>query len=366
MGATARIGVVGAGWWATEAHIPSLIEHQNAEVTALCDVDMERLTSAAHHYGIGATYNDLDAMLEQEVLDGVVIATSNASHHQIALKAIDAGLHVLIEKPMTEIAPEGLELLEAAKRAGTQILVGHTFHYTSIAQRARQLVIDGAIGSVELAQSLFATSAINDPLVYGMWDASGFQGPWHFPVHGPTGQNFLSYGQGQNQLTHSAALLAFVIDEGPAAVHAYMSNVDGGIDAVDALSVRFTGGVIGTLASVGTKPAGETDHHELRIFGSQGYLELDMERTAALNLQCSDGTSSCFHEGDPSLRYPLRSPAQNLVDVVLGRATNLSPGSIAQWAVEIVDAAYRSASSGDAVEISDLYRDGEAPPPVTL
>lgn len=347
----ARIGVVGTGWWATEAHIPGLIEHPLAEVPALCDLDVERAARAAEHYGVAAVYDDLDRMLARESLDGLVIASSNASHFTLARKAIDAGLHVLIEKPMTEIAPEGRVLLDAAERAGTEIVVGHTFHYTRLARRARELITGGAIGEVELVQSLFASSAIQlvrRPDVLEGWD---------FPVHGPTGQNFSAHGQGQNQLTHSAALAAFVIDDGPESVHGYMSNLEVPVDAVDALSVRFTKGALGTVASIGTKPGDDTPHNELRIFGAAGWMEIDMERVPRLTLHRYGGGGEEMREDDVSLHYPLREPAKNLADVVLGRAPNLSPGSIAQWSVEIVDAAYRSAASGEPVTIADLYGD---------
>ena len=334
-----------------EAHIPGLIDHPQAEVAALCDRDAGRLARAARHYGVDAVYDDLDRMLAQESLDGLVIATSNASHFELASKAIRAGLHLLIEKPMTETATHGRALLEAAERAGTQIVVGHTFHYTRLARRARELITGGAIGDVELLQSLFASSAIQH-----VRDPDAPDGVYHYPVHRPTGQNFSAYGQGQNQLTHSAALAAFVIDDGPASVHAYMSNADVSVDAVDALSVRFAGGALGTLASLGTKPGDDTPHNELRIFGSQGWVEIDMERATVLRLHRYDGDDEEMRETDVSLHYPLRAPAQNLADVVLGRAPNLSPGSIAQRSVEIVDAAYRSAASGEPVTIADLYR----------
>lgn len=347
----ARIGVVGTGWWATEAHIPGLIEHPRAEVAALCDLDAERAARAAEHYGVAAVYDDLDCMLARESLDGLVIASSNATHFTLARKAIDAGLHVLIEKPMTEIAPEGRVLLDAAERAGTEIVVGHTFHYTRLARRARELITGGAIGEIELIQSLFATSAIQ---LVRQPDVQ--EGGWAFPVHGPTGQNFSAHGQGQNQLTHSAALAAFVIDDGPESVHGYMSNLDVPVDAVDVLSVRFIGGALGTLASVGTKPGDDTPHNELRIFGSKGWMEIDMERAPRLTWHRHGGGVEELREDDPSMHYPLRAPAQNLADVALGRAPNLSPGSIGQWSVEIVDAAYRSAASGDPVTIADLYR----------
>ena len=229
--------------------------------------------------------------------------------------------------------------------------MGHTFHYTRLARRARELITGGAIGEIELVHSLFASSAIQQ-----VRHPDALEGVWSFPVHGPTPQNFSAYGQGQNQLTHSAALAVFVIDDGPESVHAYMANADVSVDAVDVLSVRFTGGALGTLASVGTKPGDDTPHNELRIFGSKGWMEIDMERAPLLTLHSYDGGDEQLREDDSSMHYPLRAPAQNLADVVLGRAPNLSPGSIAQWSVEIVDAAYRSAASGEPVTISDLYQ----------
>ena len=84
-------------------------------------------------------------------------------------------------------------------------------------------------------------------------------------------------------------------------------------------------------------------------------MEIDMERATLLTLHRYDGADEQLHEDDPSMRYPLRAPAQNLADIALGRAPNLSPGSIAQWSVEMVDAAYRSAASGEPVTIADLY-----------
>ena len=107
---------------------------------------------------------------------------------------------------------------------------------------------------------------------------------------------------------------------------------------------------------MGTKPGDDTPHNELRIFGSEGWLEVDMERATLLTWHGYDGGDEQMREEDESLHYPLRAPARNLADVVLGLAPNLSPGSIAQWSVEIVDAAYRSAASGEPVTIADLYR----------
>jgi len=346
----AKIAVVGTGWWATEAHIPGILGHPDAEIVALCDADAGRLARAGAHYGIERSYSDLATMLNSESLDGLVIATSNASHYELSLLAITAGLDVLIEKPMTEQALHGRELLEAAAHAGTQIVVGHTLHYTNLARRARDLVAAGQVGEIELVQSLFATGCIS-----AMRQCETGEGRWVYPVHAPTGENFSSFGQGQNQVTHSAALMAFVVDDGPDCVHAFMSNRESTVDAVDVLTVRFRGGALGALTSTGLKSGDEADHHELRIFGSEGYLEMDMERAASLTLHRFDGHVEELREEDDAMHYPLRAPVQNFVGVVLGRESNLSPATIAHHSVEIVDAAYRSAALEAPVLVADLY-----------
>jgi predicted dehydrogenase len=72
---TIRLGVIGAGWWATEAHIPGILSHPNARLVAICDPHAERLAEAARAYPVEKTYSDFRAMLDKETLDGVIIAT---------------------------------------------------------------------------------------------------------------------------------------------------------------------------------------------------------------------------------------------------------------------------------------------------
>nr|MDQ2999081.1 Gfo/Idh/MocA family oxidoreductase [Chloroflexota bacterium] len=78
----ARIAVIGTGWWSTYTHIPALQANLAAELVALCDADDQRLQAAAQAYGVERTYADHQAMLANEALDGIVIATPHATHFQ--------------------------------------------------------------------------------------------------------------------------------------------------------------------------------------------------------------------------------------------------------------------------------------------
>ena len=96
----ARVAVIGTGWWATFAHIPGLQAHEGADLVALCDADPVRLNRAADEYQIDSRYDDVHGMLEAEQLDGVVVATTPATHYDVAKSCLERGLHVMVEKPM--------------------------------------------------------------------------------------------------------------------------------------------------------------------------------------------------------------------------------------------------------------------------
>ena len=116
MNQKARIAVIGTGWWATYTHIPGLQANDNAELVAICDSDPQRLDAAAEAYHIEKCYRDVAPMLAQENLDGAVIATNHASHYPLAKRCLEAGLHLMIEKPMTLDASEARALLELAQQ----------------------------------------------------------------------------------------------------------------------------------------------------------------------------------------------------------------------------------------------------------
>src|SRR5690349_21146050 len=111
----ARIAVVGTGWWATFTHIPALQAHPAVGTLVLCDANADKLGAAAETYHIAKTYTDLNTMLQNEPLDGAVIATPHATHYKLAKACLERGLHVMIEKPMTLYARDARDLIETAR-----------------------------------------------------------------------------------------------------------------------------------------------------------------------------------------------------------------------------------------------------------
>ncbi len=115
---TVRIGIVGPSWWVNFWHLPALEAHPDAEIIAVCGAS-ERDTSAIKaKYGASARYyaqSDLDSMLANDLLDGVIVCTPNDLHYPVSLAALRAGKHVLCEKPLAMNAGQAQELAETAR-----------------------------------------------------------------------------------------------------------------------------------------------------------------------------------------------------------------------------------------------------------
>ena len=204
---TARIAVIGTGWWATTAHIPALQENPDANLVALSDIRPGALEKAARHYGVDKTHTDFRAMLEQEQLDGVVIAVWHAAHYEVARACLEQGLHVLLEKPMVLTAPHGRHLTELSRTRGCQLIVGYPWNYNPHVLRAKEVLGSGRLGGIRFINNMFASCVID--LYRG--NDNVHDNLYRYPVTGPgdvySDPERSGGGQGHLQVTHSAALM---------------------------------------------------------------------------------------------------------------------------------------------------------------
>ena len=92
---TAKIALVGTGWWATECHLPALQAHPDAQIVAICDLDAAKLQQTAGVFHIETTFTDLETMLAKEAIDGVMVATHHAGHYSVAKACLEQGLTCL-------------------------------------------------------------------------------------------------------------------------------------------------------------------------------------------------------------------------------------------------------------------------------
>jgi predicted dehydrogenase len=349
-----RIGVIGAGWWATDYHIPGLQAEPEAELVAVCDPHAGRLAEAAQAYHLNKTYTDYREMLDQEQLDGAVVVTPHATHYTIASDCLERGLHLLIEKPMTLAARDARDLVERAAAQQREIMIGYTTHYNAQTLQAREAITGGKIGQIQYVNSSFSS----DVFKFLSGKVAPDNAPARFRVHGPS-ENYnrpdmLGGGEGHLQMTHSIGHMFFVTGLRAQRVTALMNNQGLATDLVDAYSVAFEGGALGIVG--GTGNSGGNHRMALAVYATEGCYLTDSLAGANLLRDKSGHPLPIPSEIDAPDPYRY-NVTRNFVQVIQGKAANLAPGVIGWRAVELLDAAYRSAQfNGQPVDVEDLYK----------
>jgi predicted dehydrogenase len=159
---TIRVGIVGASF-AKAAYLPALATIDDAEVVALASARLERARAAADAFGVPHAYDDWEAMLREHAFDLVCIATPTDTHAPIALAALDAGAHVLCEKPTAMDAGQARAMRDRASELGRVALLGHELRFNPNRRKLAELVASGAIGEVRHAHISNVTPGWSDP-----------------------------------------------------------------------------------------------------------------------------------------------------------------------------------------------------------
>ena len=341
MSGKARIGVIGAGWWAVVNHIPVLQAMPDCEIVAVNRLGAEELKAVQDQFGIARGFEDYREMLDTVAMDAVVVASPHVVHFEHAKAALEKGCHVLVEKPLTTNTADARALVALAGKAGREIVVPYGWNFRPFAAEARRRA--AGVGRIE--HGVLQRANALDDLFAGapMIETEGamFRPPpstWADPKR--------AGGFGWGQLVHALGLLFRVADLAPAEVFAVTGQSPADVDYYDAAVVRFEGGATASLSGAATLPKGRPVQIDLRIFGTEGMLLLDIERER-LELCRRDGRDEAVALSPGDGAYECVTPLKVLVDLALGRKTeNGAPGLVGARAVEVLDAMYRSAKSG--------------------
>lgn len=163
------IGVIGYGYWGPNL-VRNFMEVADSQVVAVSDLRPDRLALARSRYPVIRTTSDHMSLIEDPAVDAVVIATPVATHFGLALQALRAGKHVLVEKPLTETSEEALRLIEEAERRNLVLMVDHTFVYTGAVRKIAELVKSGNLGRLYYYDSVRVNLGLFQHDVNVLWD----------------------------------------------------------------------------------------------------------------------------------------------------------------------------------------------------
>lgn len=164
-----NVAIIGYGYWG-----PNLVRNFNslaeAKVKKVVDLTPQRLAAVKSLYPNIETSSSVEELWSDSTIDAVVIATPVFTHFELAKKALLAGKHVLIEKPMTDTVAHALELIEIAEQKGKLLMVDHTFLYTGAVQKMKSLIDSGSLGKLKYFDSTRINLGLIQQDVNVLWD----------------------------------------------------------------------------------------------------------------------------------------------------------------------------------------------------
>jgi predicted dehydrogenase len=169
--------VVGLGYWGPNL-LRALFELEDVDVRYICDVDPGRLERYSRRYPSARATRDYDNVLADPTVDAVVIATPVFTHFELASRALNAGKHVFVEKPMASSSAEAGELIDLADQMDRALMCGHTFLYSPAVRAVKDLLRSGDLGEIYFISSSRVNLGLHQRDVSVVWDL----GPHDFSI----------------------------------------------------------------------------------------------------------------------------------------------------------------------------------------
>lgn len=148
---SAKIGVIGCGWWATRAHMPALKANPDATIAGIADPNRQNRERAAERFGVppNRVFTSAEALFAGVELDAAIVAVPHATHAELARSVLDRRLHLLLEKPMTINPADARGLAALAERREVELIIGYPWHYNRQVLAVRNAIADGRIARLD-------------------------------------------------------------------------------------------------------------------------------------------------------------------------------------------------------------------------
>jgi predicted dehydrogenase len=323
-----RIAVIGYGYWGPNL-VRNFVNSESARVIGVSDLDLAKLAASKRlNSEIGTTSDPRELLLDPTV-DAVAIATPVHTHYDLALSALQAGKHVLVEKPLTHKSELAFHLVEEAAKRNLVLMVDHTFLYTSAVQKIRQLMHDGTLGEPYYYDSIRSSLGLFQSDVNVIWDLA----------------------------VHDLSIIMYILNEAPITVSATASShVAGAPENMAHITLFFKSSCV---AHVSVNWLSPIKIRQTFIGGSRKMIVYDdVEPTEKIKVYDKgitlNGSAEKAHQlrigyraGDMwaphiATKEALQTEVQHFIDCIRTGATPISSGLSGLKVVQILEAASRS------------------------
>ncbi|WP_249870290.1 Gfo/Idh/MocA family protein [Oceanobacillus saliphilus] len=271
-----RVAVIGCGSIARHRHLVEYASNPEVNIVAVCDIVESRAKDAAEIYD-AKSYTNYEQLLKSERIEAVSVCLPNYLHAPVSIAALNAGCHVLCEKPMATSKTEAEEMIKAAEANNKKLMIGHNQRFVASHQKARKLIQQGEVGKIYSFRTTFGHGGPEG------WSADGKES-WFFKKD----EAFI--GAMGDLGVHKADLLRYLLNEEFVEVGAFVEtsakeNTD--VDDNATLILKTEKGIIGTLAASWAYTAKE-DNSTI-IYGENAIVRLEDHPDYSLIVQYKNG-----------------------------------------------------------------------------
>lgn len=338
---TIKAAVLSAGAWSQSSHLPALVGHPDVEVVALTSPNAATAQALATAFKVPRALTDWREALALKP-DIVVVSSPPVAHEEQVIAALEAGAHVLVEKPFALDGASAARMRDTAERVGRSLLVGFGWPAAPIFALSKALIEAGEIGPLE---HLTMHLAVNTrALLQGSTDG-GWGGTAESNTSTYTDPRISAGGSAAVSMSHQLGLIEWLVDEPIIAVEASTYPKSAPIELHVSVNADFAGGGSAAISSASTHPYIARPQWHMALYGNKGQLWLDSPADY-LRLVRRDGTVVEYRGAEASGVYDPGAPTKALINRALGKP--VPPGLTARLAAHVVavtDAIYASAAS---------------------
>jgi len=306
--------VVGTGFWG-RSHVRVLNSLRNVRVVGICDTDLKRAKDVARTFEVQYC-KSLDEILSQREVDAATICTPTTTHKEVAMKAIEAGKDVFIEKPIASTSEEARELLSIAKKKGVQVAVGFVERYNPAVRYIKELVDKRKLGKIILVIARRVTR----------WP-----------------QRIGDVGVTKDSAIHDIDIMRYLIGGDVRTVYAKTGSLVHKFEDFSEILLNFSGGEVGFIDANWLTPR---KIRKLTVTGSEATATIDY-------LTQETVVENSMKSVMPRLKWgePLRLELESFVSAIRAGRPPSASGEDGLKALEVCEAALESGRTGQVVQV---------------
>ena len=335
-----KVAVFGCGAIAERRHIPEYAANEKVELVAFADPIVERAEKMAETYG-GKAYSSYEELLANETVDAVSVCTPNYLHAPMAIAAANAGKHVLVEKPMAVSTEEGEQMIEAAKKNGVYLMVGHNQRLMPPHVKAKEILESGKLGKV-----LNFRTSFGHPGPEG-WSVDGAES-WFFR------KEEAIMGAMGDLGVHKSDFIRYLLNDEVSEVAGFISTLHKEGTKVDdnaTCLLRMKSGAIGTLVASWTQyRAGD---NSTVLWCENGVMKIGTVEGDEVIVELTNGTVETYKVG--AMATNEKQVPSGVIDAFVESIVTQTPPAISGEeglrSLQVILAAFESEKTGQIVKL---------------